>query len=169
MNRLLIEACVALVLAVAGFFYGCSITADELNAKHDADLSRINAASHLATSLHVEAIRQLEEQHATEMAALDAKHFEELQNEKRAAETVIADVRAGAYRVRDEFKCGSAATGREASPAGTGTSLGNAAKAGGLQTKDIELVLREAARADEVTVQLQACQGIVRNDRAVKP
>lgn len=99
------------------------------------------------------------------MAVLDEQHHKELQNEIDSKERAVADVRAGLVRVRDEFTCPAAAAKGGAGKTGTATSVGNGASAGGLQAAHVEFLLREAGRADEAVMQLQACQAVVQQDR----
>lgn len=127
----------------------------ELNDKH-------------TTALANELQRRLDEQaqHQAEMAALDAKFTKEMEDEKRRAAADVAALRAGTVRVRDRFTCpGATSTSGAGTAAGRTPSMGDATQAGGLQAADAEFLLREAERADAVTLQLQACQAIVRRDR----
>jgi len=110
--------------------------------------------------------RDKEAQRQRDMAALDVQHHKELTDAKAAADRTIADLRAGNLRLRERFTCPAAAgPAGGAGQAGTGASVGDAAQGHGLQPADAEFLLSEAARADEVTVQLRACQDIVRRDR----
>lgn len=159
------------VAAVMGALYlaydhGVNTTADRLNGEHDKALAAITTASTNAVADEQAKQRKQEARHADEMASLDAKHHEELQSEIISKERAIADVRADVIRVRDEFTCPAATATGAASQTGTGTSLGDAANTGGLQKPHVEFLLREAGRADEVVKQLQACQAVVRGDRA---
>lgn len=122
-------------------------------------------------ALTAELQRRLDEQdqHARDMAALDVKFTKEMTDAKRQAEADVAAVRAGAVRVRERFTCpsaGAAGASGAGTAAGRTASVGDAAQAAGLQAADAEFLLSEAGRADEVTLQLQACQEIVRRDRA---
>lgn len=165
MNRLAIEALAAVAIAIASFLYGSSITADRLNAIHTSQLRAINAENAQAHAALVADMRTKEQKHRDDMAALDAKHTKELNHEKAEADRVIADMRADAIRVRDEFTCADGAAQGGAGKAGPGASVGDGRKAGGLQASHVEFLLREAGRADEVVKQLQACQAIVSGDR----
>jgi len=169
MNRILIEVCVALVLAIAGFFYGSSITADSLNASHKAEIQTINARNAKAVVALQSNVRALEQGRVTDMATLDKQFTERLKHEIDSKDRTIADLRAGTVQLRKRFSCDDrTAQGGTGAP-GTSTSLGDAGTPGGLQTEDAEFLLREAGRADEVVAQLSACQAIVRKDREVTP
>lgn len=165
MNRLVIEALAAVAIAIAAFLYGSSMTADRLNAIHEAQVQAVNMANAQAHASLVEQMRTKERQHADDMAALDAKYTKELTHERAEADRIIADLRTDVVRVRDEFTCAYGAAQGGAGKAGTSTSLGDGRKAGGLQKPHVEFLLSEAGRADEVVKQLQACQAIVRQDR----
>jgi prophage endopeptidase len=113
--------------------------------------------------------RDIEAQRAADMAALDAQHTKEMNDAKADADRTIADLRAGTLRLRERFTCPASTAAGTAGQAGTSTSLGDAAARYGLQPEDAEFLLSEAERADEVTVQLRACQAIVRGDRGGAP
>lgn len=148
----------------ACYWAGANRTEKLLTAQHQAQLQQITADHAQAMADATEAMRKQERQHADAMAALDAQKTRELENEKAIADATIADLRADAIRVRDKFTCGTASA-TAAGQAGGTTSMGDARANGGLQAADAEFLLREAARADEVTLQLQACQAIIRADR----
>lgn len=155
---------VAIGWYVWSLFSAYEYGASQATNKHQAELDRINAVSHEAVRIATEKLRKQEQRHAEQMAALDAKHHKELQDEIISKERAIADFRADVIRVRDEFTCaGSAAAGT--GKVGTSASVGHAAGAGGLQAAHVEFLLREAGRADEAVRQLQACQAIVAGDR----
>lgn len=165
MSRLAIEALAAVAIAIAAFLYGSSVTADRLNAIHEARVQAVNMANAQAHAALVEEMRENERQHADSMAALDAKYTKELTHEKAEADRIIADLRTDAVRVRDEFTCADGAAQGGEGKTGTSTGLGDDRKAGGLQKPHVEFLLSEAGRADEAVKQLQACQAIVRQDR----
>lgn len=141
----------------------------ELVREQGQRIGEINSQHSKALAFEMQRQADQQAQHAADMAALDSKFTKEMQDEKRKAEADVAAVRAGAIRVRDKFACPAGGSASGASGAGTQAgrtpSLGDAAPAGGLQTADVELVLRIGAEADEVTKQLQACQEIVKRDR----
>ncbi|CAG2144472.1 hypothetical protein LMG31506_03013 [Cupriavidus yeoncheonensis] len=155
----------ALMVFAALFFGGVKVGTNGTNsawqAKYNADLANANKRTADAEKRE----RDKEDQHADDMAALDAKHTKELADAKTISDRTIADLRAGSIRVRDRLTCPAASGPGTASQAGTGASMGDAAARGGLQAADAELVLRIAGEADEVAVQLAACQAIVRMDR----
>lgn len=109
--------------------------------------------------------RDLEAKHRTDMAAADQRLTEALNDERAKSEAAVAAVRAGTVRVRDRFTCPATGSGQLSNP-GTGTGPGDGAAAHGLQSTDVEFLLRLAGEADEVAQRLKACQAIVRADRA---
>lgn len=141
----------------------------ELLRKHRQTLADINGKHQQALAAEQQRRAEEQAQHAADMAALDRKFTKEMQDAKRQADADVAAVRAGDIRVRDKFACPARGSAASASGAGTAAGrtpgMGDAAPAGGLQAADVELVLRIGAEADEVTLQLQACQEIVRKDR----
>lgn len=166
-----------LVAIVAAFLLAFGCYSFGVHVEHQRRVAEVNGIN----AQHAQAItnatqrtldaeqreRDKEAQHATDMAALDAQHTKEMNDAKAAADTTIANLRAGSIRVRDRFTCNAAGAKPTSSTgqAGTSASVGDGATAGGLQTADAEFLLREADRADAVTVQLGACQAIVRGDR----
>lgn len=120
---------------------------------------------------HAEAVAKLqqqardkERQHGEQLATIDQQHQEKLSHEINSRDRTIADLRAGNVRVRQRFTCPAASDQRVPSTS-TSTSGGDEAQAGGLQREDAEFFVRFASEADEVTLQLQACQATVRSDR----
>lgn len=166
-----------LVAIVAAFLLAFGFYSFGVHVEHQARLAEVSqlnadhaqaiADANQRTADAQQAARDKEAQHANDMAALDAQHTKELNDAKAAADATIADLRAGTIRLRDRFTCnaGNAKPAGSTGQAGTSASVGDGAAAGGLQTADAEFLLREAERADEVTVQLGACQAIVKGDR----
>lgn len=164
---------VAIASAVVLFFFVYQFGVHVEHQARLAEVSQLKAqhaqaiADATQRALDAEAReRSKEAQHAADMAALDEQRTKEMNDAKAAADATIADLRAGSIRVRDRFTCPANAAGTGAAgQAGTSTSMGDAAQGHGLQPADAEFLLSEAKRADEVTVQLRACQDIVRGDR----
>lgn len=138
-----------------------------LKQQQQKALTDIDAAHRTQLQAATDLVRATELQAAERMAAMDKQKTKELNDAKNAAATDLAALRSGGIRVRDELACaGAGGAGGGASQAATGTGLGHATPAGGLQDADAEFLLRVGAEADEVTLQLQACQAIVTQDRA---
>ncbi|MDT9046447.1 MULTISPECIES: lysis system i-spanin subunit Rz [Enterobacteriaceae] len=132
-----------------------------INAQHATELAK----AHQERADAEQRARDIEAQRAADMAALDAQHTKEMSDARQAAERTIADLRAGTVRLRERFTCPASSTAGAGAQAGTSTGLGDAATRYGLQPEDAGFLLSEAQRADEVTVQLRACQAIVQGDR----
>lgn len=113
-------------------------------------------------------------EHAARSAELDYadamnKIAIQFEQEKRDANIktnrLIAKLRAGDLRLYDpaarrESPCAGTTGETPASP-----GSGDGATAGGLSGEATEFLLSEAERADEIVLQLNACQGVVRADR----
>lgn len=98
---------------------------------------------------------------AADMAAIDQAHQEAMTNAQTEIDRLVDAVRSGEQRLRDRFKCPANGVPQAGgSPGGS-----HAGTAGGLQSEDAEFLIREAARADAVVRQLQACQAVVKADR----
>jgi hypothetical protein len=117
-----------------------------------------------AKAAAVSAARADEQGAAKRQAKIAANQIEGLQNEINSRDRTIADLRSGAISLRKRFTCPAASAAGQ-SAAATSTGNGDATQAGGLQQQDAEFLVRLASEADEVTLQLQACQAVVRSDR----
>ena len=108
----------------------------------------------------LERIRATEAATAARIAELDQRHYQELQRVRTEADHTIADIRAGALRLRHRFTCPAGPV--PAAPDAPG--VGDGTEAGGLRREDAEFLVRIAAEADAVAVQLSACQDFARTD-----
>lgn len=106
--------------------------------------------------------REAEQTHAQAIAQIDKTYTKKLKNERNRNAAVIADMRRGALRLHDRFTC----TG-SVSKAGTGTGVGDGKAGTGFQLDDAEFLVSEAWRADQVVMQLQACQQVLVADRSI--
>lgn len=102
--------------------------------------------------------RQKEHRAAAKFAAIDDKHQKEIQHVAETRERTIAGLRSGALRLRPQFTC-------SVSEAAAGTSVGDGGEKAGLSREDAEFLVSESARADEIVVQLAACQADLKADR----
>ncbi len=147
----------------AAYHHGCSVTAaqaqikaDALQLKHDAEIiswhGKVAAAEHKA---------------ADDMAAIDAQHQKDMENEKVTAAASIACYQSGACRLRNQFAPRTVA-GSGLPSSTTSASKRDEAATVGLQSADVQFLISIASDADKVTDQLRACQAVVRADRAVQ-
>jgi hypothetical protein len=125
----------------------------QANAQHATELAALQQQA-----------RDSEHAHAQQLADIDQQHQKDIQHEISSRDAVIADLRAGTVSLRKRFTCAAAGNERVPSTA-TSTSGSDAAGAGGLSADDASVLVRLASRADEVALQLQACQAVVRADR----
>lgn len=166
MNRLLVYVLVGAFSVCGAYALGHSRAASQLTSRHEAEISalRADAAQRIANA-QAEA-RAIEQQRAADMAALTAAHQEALRHATADRDRVIADLRAGVVRVREQFTCNSASDasgGTEARASGQRDPEGTSR---GLSAADAEFLLRIAAEADEIVHQLHACQAVIRSDRS---
>lgn len=140
--------------------HGVSVTTDH----YETELSKRDAASKESTLQAVEKARKEERVSAADMVAIDREHQEKLRNEIEIRDRTIADLRAGALRLRKRFTCSSSASGILSGASGS-AGIGDEASQGGFQGADVEFLIGEADRADQVAIQLQECQEVVRKDR----
>jgi prophage endopeptidase len=160
-----LAAC-ALIFGVffLAYRHGVTVTTEHYQAiiaKRDTDQAKALAA------LKDQALVQ-EHLHAAAMATVDHNYQEQLKNEISSRDAVIDGLRAGTVRLRQRFICPAASSG-SVPTATSSTSSGDTAEGSGLQSADAEFLVRLASEADTVTLQLQACQEVVRNDRAMLP
>jgi hypothetical protein len=171
------------VLALLGLFAFGFKAGNDYRSAHAGivlaeTISRYEAQSVLADTAHraalqaeTERARQAEGQHAARMAELDKQHTEAMNHAKQDAAALSAAVRAGERRLRERFTCAAtdnAGAGSGADQTGRAAGLGNAATQGGLSAEDADVFIRLAAEADQVAMQLSACQAIITNDRATR-
>lgn len=152
---------VAVVAAVlfGAYHHGVSVTED----KYERRAAEQEAANIKALNELNDKAIAAERQHAIDLAAIDQRHQGDLKNEIDSRDRIITDLRSGAMQLRKRFTCAPAVERVPAVAARAG--IGDAGQAGGLQREDAEFLVREASRADEVVLQLRACQGVVRDDR----
>lgn len=112
-----------------------------------------------------EAARTSEAAHAAALAEIDAKHTQEIEDAKKQRDRDVRDARSGRIVLRIPTPCKAAGGGAAAkAPAAPGVGDGGAtAELPRAVTADL---LELADDADAVVRQLQACQGVVRADRA---
>jgi hypothetical protein len=115
-------------------------------------------------------------QETANIAAKAAKEFQDLaayeliaknqkvQNEitKKAADNLIASVRRGELRLRDDLRCKTVLP-RTTAPAG----IVQPASEGGLSQDDEEFLIRYAERADEIANELNVCKVRAIQDREI--
>jgi prophage endopeptidase len=110
-------------------------------------------------------IRENEHRAAERMVAIDQHYQESLQNAQQDIDKLRADVHAGTIKLRKHFTC-PALPNTQGTAAATGTGGSDAGEEGGLSNEDADVLISIAKEADDVVRQLQACQAIVRSDRA---
>lgn len=168
---------VAVAFAAVWYVYGLGVNAEHarrvaevtaLNASHTSDLLRISEANTTALAKAQGDARDKEAADQAAMAALDEKHFKELQDEKTNSQRTIDGLRNGTVRVRNKYACAGASdgsTGGGVPQASSGTSVGNGAAQRGFGIADATTVIGAADQGDGWATQLLACQAIVRQDR----
>lgn len=130
---------------------------DVTNAEWQARFDRANAEADRKA-------REAEQAHVNEVDRIAQNLIEERNRGFQERDQVIADLRAGALRLRPRFQCPAR---QQAAPAGTAAAGSDGGAQAGLSGADAEFLVREASRADEVARQLTACQAVIRADRAL--
>jgi hypothetical protein len=169
-------AAIAIILLVAGALWYVSAERAKAYAAGEASErakwqereAKELAAANAALVAAQERAAAIQRQADDELAALDAEHQKELQHVQADHDRFVDDDFAGRVRVRGDIRaaaCEGAARGTSpaaAAPAGGG----DGAAAAGLPDALSRAVARGdalAAEADEVVLQLTACQGVVRS------
>lgn len=154
----------ALVLAIGAFFYGMNIGKDvkdaEWKTRENSELVQKNGKILELTAK----IRKQEADHAAKVAAISSKHLKELRHVQADTKRRLDAVTAGTLRLFDpagrEGGCGDRAGQTGADPGG---SPGGACTE--LHPESARFLLSLAGEADEVVLQLQACQQVLLSDR----
>jgi hypothetical protein len=109
-----------------------------------------------------------EARHFAEIEAIDDAGWKEIKRVEAAKEKFIGDVVAGRLRLFQPGRHQPCPDGGERGPAAAAAaaSVGDGAAGGELSGETALFLLGEAARADQVAVQLKACQKIVADDRS---
>ena len=134
-----------------------------LTAEYEANISKLRADADKQHDADVQAARVIEHQAAQAVATIETKYLLDTKNEKSRTDSVIADLRSGAVKLRSRFTCApnpGSVSGATASTAGNNDGV-----QGGLQEPDAEFFIQLAASADEVAHTLEACQSLVMADR----
>lgn len=148
------------LVAVTGLAVIQWMAADSLRKRLiDLDLKSANAA------LDAEkAARDAERKRVEDMAALELVLTKENTDALLYRDNLIASLRAGAQRVRNDRKCPSSRPAQ----AGAGVGTNPAPEGVYLPPEAQERVLRIGAEADDVVRQLTACQAVITSDRALQ-
>jgi hypothetical protein len=129
------------------------------------EVAEVTAANAKITQLE-DAARVAEQAHVTAVAAISTTYEGKLQNAKAQAAADVAAVRARTIVLHDPGAI-SACPGGSGSPE-TAAGAGGRDGAAGRQLSDdaAQFLLGEANRADAIVEQLNACQAVIRADRA---
>ena len=130
----------------------------------------LRAANEEISQLNTQA-REQERQHAEAMAHISTQFQEQLQHVKSQKDSVIADLRTGAVRLRIPVTAPSTSAACGGIPA---EAFASAAGRDGetraeLSAEAAEFLVGLASEADEVVQQLSACQALLQADREVQP
>ncbi|WP_416242773.1 lysis system i-spanin subunit Rz [Azospira sp. APE16] len=109
--------------------------------------------------------RAKEREHAQDMATALAKYQEDLKHEKAAKDRAIADIRSGDLRLRIPVACPEGAGGSTTAAPGPGAIGRDGETRAELSVQASEFLIGLASEADEVVLQLTACQAVVIADR----
>jgi hypothetical protein len=163
----MIMAGVQIAALVATGGVGYTLGSSKATATYQAAIAVRDATIATQATDHSEALRRAEAAASARIAVIDTNHQTELQNAKTKVADLDAAVAAGAVRLRQRFTCPVAPAGAAAPVDSAG--IGDGTQGSGLSTADARFLISEAARADEVALQLRACQAVIRADRTTNP
>ena len=155
----------ALLAIIGAYFYGESVGEDSANAtwlkRENTELTEANAKIIELTARN----RAIEQKAAQDQNAIETKLVKEKKDGLAKKDRIIADLRSGALKLRGAAACespgGSPRPAATPDPGGTPTSKGSQ-----FSEADGEFFVREAGRADDNTIALNACIAILQSDRA---
>jgi len=158
----LVAAIAGLVALGAAGFQGYRLGADHVRAEYAArDIQSANEAAAVAQATQ-EKYRAQEQAHSQAVAAIANDYEGKLTDAQAKTAIALNAIRSGSLRLRDPGAkaCGDPASGTPAAP-----SRSDGASDGGLSDQLATFLVSEAARADQVVLQLTACQQVVISDR----
>jgi hypothetical protein len=156
----------AVAIAIGCYFYGRAdgkaVGEGEWKSRESAELVAANAK---IVALE-EDRRRREQKHADEVARISTNYQRQLSDAKRKRDSDVVAVRAGDIRLFDPGTRKGACIdwGREVGAAAGGRDGGACRE---LSREATEFLLGLAGEADEVALQLSACQALVRADREI--
>ncbi len=131
-----------------------------------------NSAENNKIEAYEETIRTLETQVSTALdrerqsykiqEGLESKYLEKLKEMKDNETNLINEYHANNLRLRDSLKAKQCP---DVSSTANSTSGNHATTTGGLHDRDVEFLIRYAARADAVAEQLKSAQALINQDR----
>ena len=111
--------------------------------------------------------REDERKHQANLSELDKRYQEKQAHEAVKTQSMLRDLRNGAVSMRYPTTASKQASGGATSAVKPSASLGDGAETSELPPAIAADIYSEAARADEITEQLGACQQVVIEDRRV--
>jgi prophage endopeptidase len=152
------------VIGVGWWQNRAGVTSERLvwQKRSNVELASVNAEILRLT----EKARLDERRHNDQLAAAAAFYEQEKKRALEAKDRAIADLRAGALRLRDPHATACPSSPGTAGGATTSPGERDGGAPGRLSREAAEFLLGEATRANEVVHQLAACQAVVRSDRA---
>jgi len=158
----LVAAIAGLVALGAAGYEGYQLGGDHVRAEYAArDIKQAKEAAALAQATQ-EKYRAQEQAHSQAVAAIANDYQGRLTDAQAKTAIALNAIRSGSVRLRDPGAkaCGDPAPGTPAAP-----GRGNGDTAGGLSDQLATFLVSEAARADQVVLQLTACQAVIISDR----
>lgn len=161
-KAIMLGICALGIVAAAWWFYHQGQKSEKLvdviedNTVLEATLKRLKELE--------EQVRQQEHDHSEEMANIDRVNQKELTDARKKSGDFISDVMSGKLKLFDPHaRCGR--PGGTEGKTSTSSSVDNG-ETGAELSDEVERFLElEAARADEVVIQLTACQAALTADR----
>ena len=150
----------ATVLCVGTGFVAYDQGQESTKLKYENIISKANLKFAGEKTALIQKASDLTASHAMVLGEIDQKHLRERNEDNKKADSTIAAFRDDNLRLRKRLGAKGPATER-----GTDTAQGSGVCDGaggvGLQSADVEFLVRFANDADQVANSLRACQGVV--------
>ena len=166
-TELLVGALVFIGALTGAYFYGHSNGVDSERVAWQAKEIKATQEADKALADAQDKVNSLQAQYANNLAVISGNYQQELKNVSATKDRTIAALRAGAIRLRDP------GIHYTLSPNPLSSSTAPASGCNGQATSQLsdsasEFLVSEASRADQIAIQLQACQAVIIKDRELK-
>lgn len=151
----ILAAVAAIILALGAAAGYQKYQAVQIQGAYDKHLADDATRAALASETN----RKAEAAHAAQVSSMRDQYQTEIDNEKAAADRIIADLKSGHLKLRQRFSCSPGAAVAGAASGSNGPAQG------GLQSEDIGFLVRFAGEADSIVHQLTFAQGVIRKQR----
>lgn len=159
---------VAIAAMIGAYVYGRHDGRELANAFWQAREAQIQADVQAVKDQAAERVREAEKASAARVVAISADYQADLQRLNDEKDALLSDVRAGRRRLSIPATC-DAGGGAPVPGAAAGTGGRDGEARAELSGEAADFLVALASEADRVARQLDACQQVIRADRAQRP